>query len=219
MRALALLLPLALAGAAWASDPIPKTVRVGDIEFSARLVLDLDEIERLTGDRLDEEFSFVELTIRPLFDNMLELSRDDFTFRCRCNNERSEAVSPDMIAGAAVLALDTKRTSRGGVFSQARDSVIGGGLPGTDGRPTRTPDAPSAFGSAGYGTAETQIRAETHEDDSLLGRLGRLEIPLEPTDEPISGYLYFQVDPTRKLKHYVLSYDGVYGEFQVTFDK
>jgi len=219
MRVLVSLLALALAGGAWAADPVPKTTRVGDIEFSARLVLDLDEIERLTGDRLDEEFSLVELTVRPLFDNMLELSRADFTFRCRCDNERSEAVSPDMIAGTAVLALDTKRTSRGGVFSQARDSIIHGGAPGTGTRPTRTTDTPTGIGSAGYGTAETEIRAESREDDSLLGRLGRLELPLAPTDEPISGYLYFQVDPKRKLKHYVLSYDGVYGEFQMTFDK
>lgn len=219
MRVALILLTFSLVVPGWASEPIPQKVRVGDIEFSARLVVDVDEIEKLTGDRLDEEFSMVELTVRPLFDNMLELSREDFIFRCRCDNERSEAVSPDMIAGTAVLALENKRTSRGGVFSQAREAVIAGGAPGTGTRPTRIDNAPSSFGSATTGESETTLQAQNLEDDSLLGRLNRLEMSLDPVDEPVTGYLFFQVDPQRRLKHYVLSYDGVYGEFQMTFDK
>ena len=219
MREAILTFTLISVGALSAAQPVEKTERAGDVEFTARVVLDLDEIERIAGERLDEEFSLVEIQVRPLFDNKLELSRNDFMFRCRCDNQRSEAQSPERIAGTSVLALDTKRRSSGGVFSQAREAIIGGGAPGTGTRPTRIDGVADGIGGTTGSTEETTINARKVEEEDLLGRLKRLELPWEPTDEPISGYLYFQVDPTKRLKHYVLTYDGVYGEFQMTFDK
>ena len=194
------------------------TTRAGDIEFSARLFHQTDQIEQMLGDDLDKSYNLVEIKVRPLFDNKLELDRSDFTFRCRCNNERSEAQSPDRIAGSAVLALGEKKTKGGGVFTRQNDPLIIGGAPGTGSRPKRV-GPPDGIGGATGGGKEIELRGETIDDDTLLGRLKGLELPLDPIDEPISGFLFFQVEPNRKLKHYVLSYDGTYGEFQMHFDK
>lgn len=213
------LIALACLAAAARAETAWTAARAGDVEFSARLVLDLNQIERMLGDRLDESYTLVELKVRPLFDNMLELDRSDFVFRCRCDNEHSEAQSPSRIAGSAVLALDQKVQGGGGIFARQNDPLLVGGVPGTGTRPRRIGNTPSGIGSGGMSRVETEIRAEVSEDDTLLGHLKRLELPLEPIDEPISGYLYFQVNPKRKLKRYVLSYDGVYGEFQMQFTK
>ena len=75
------------------------TTRAGDIELSARLFHHADQVEQMLGDNLDKSYSLIEIKIRPLFDNKLQLDRADFLFRCRCTNERSEAQSPERIAG------------------------------------------------------------------------------------------------------------------------
>lgn len=212
-----------LAAPVWADDGLTEwtTTRSGNIEFSARLVYDVDRIEQMLGDSLDKSFTLVEIKILPLYDQMLELEREDFLFRCRCDNERSTAQSPERIAGSAVLALGQEKTGGGGgVFGQNNDPLIIGGVPGTGTRPRRLPGQGGGVGGAtGGGSTETTVQGKTTETGSLLDRLKALEIPLDPIDEQISGYLFFQVQPNRKLKHYVLSYDGVYGEFQMLFDK
>ncbi len=216
---LTLVLLACLAAPAGRAETAWTAARAGDVEFSARLVLDPNQIEQMLGDRVDESYTLVELKVRPLFDNMLELNRSDFVFRCRCDNEHSEAQSPSRIAGSAVLALDQKVQGGGGIFARQNDPLLVGGAPGTGTRPRRIGNTPSGIGSGGMSRVETEVRAEVSEDSTLLGRLERLELPLEPIGEPISGYLYFQVSPKRKLKRYVLSYDGVYGEFQMQFTK
>lgn len=196
------------------------TARAGDVEFSARLIHDVGTVEALLGDELDKGYSIVEIKVRPLFDNQLELDRSDFLLRCRADNERSAAQSPDRIAGTAVLALDQSRSGGGGsVFGRQNDPLIIGGTPGTGTRPRQIGTPDGVGGAVGGGTTDVRIRGETLEEGSLLARLQSLELPFEPVDEPISGHLFFQVRPNRKLKHYVLSYDGVYGEFQMQFAK
>lgn len=218
MRAFAVLIALAATAPAVAQTSWA-TARAGDIEFRARLIYELDQIESLLGDDLDKGYSVVEIEVRPLFDNKLELDRSDFLLRCRCDNERSEAQSPDRIAGSAVLALDQSKSGGGGsVFGQQNDPLIIG-APGTGSRPRRVGTPDGVGGTVGGGTTDTRIRGETVQEDSLLSRLKSLELPFEPINEPISGSLFFQVRPNRKLKHYVLSYDGVYGEFQMQFEK
>lgn len=61
--------------------------------------------------------------------------------------------------------------------------------------------------------------ADTELDESLHGRLQRLELPLDAGDKDVNGYLYFQIDPKNKRKHISLSYDGRYGEFRLSFEK
>ena len=60
---------------------------------------------------------------------------------------------------------------------------------------------------------------ETRPEATLLDRLQRLELPVGETREQVRGYLYFQVTPKHKPKHFVLGYDGSAGEYKIYFKK
>ena len=196
------------------------TTRLEDVELKARLIQDPDRIEALLGDPLDREFMLVEIEIKPFYDTKLELDRNDFTLRSRADNESSKAQSPSRIAGSAVFSVEQKRTSGGGVFAQSQDPVIIGGAPGTGSRPRRIDGvSPGIGGNLGSGTEVSVRQTEDTKLETLEERLARLELPFEPTDQDLHGYLYFQVNPKNKLKRIVFYYDGVHGEFQHQFEK
>jgi hypothetical protein len=44
-------------------------------------------------------------------------------------------------------------------------------------------------------------------------------LPLETADEPVSGYLFFEIPSKVKRKHLELSYDGSLGEFLIEFKR
>ena len=211
---------LAFAGTPLLAQTQWVTTRLEDVEFRARLIQDVDQIEQLLGDRLDGEFMLVEIEIKPYYGTKLQLERTDFTLRSRADNESSTAQSPSRIAGSAVFSLEQKSTGGGGIFSQDNDPLIIGGAPGTGSTPHRIDRVPNTIGGGGGGGTEISIqRTESTQPESLEGRLDRLELPFEETDQDIRGYLYFQVSPKNKLKRIVFYYDGVYGEFQHQFEK
>ena len=192
--------------------------RLDDAEISARIILDPNEIKSLLGTDFDREYLLLEMRVRPLYNSRVVLSRDDFIVRSRRTNERSTAMSPEEIAGTAVLVMGAGRTSKsGGIFSQETDPVIIGGAPGTGTRPRTLGGQGGAFGTGRGTSQEIKVSAEEREATSLLGRLQQLELPIGETRETVSGYLYFQVTAKHKLKHYGLTYDGNVGEFQLKF--
>ena len=219
-----MMLAFVLAGAAASAEaPDWRKADLKDVAFEFRLVQDVDEIERLVGDRLDEEFTLVEVRLRALYGTKVKLDREAFTLRSFQGNLRSTAQSPDRIAGSNVLTMQEGRAA-GGVFTQSNDGIPVGGTPGTTGQPRRVgSQIPSAVGGpvgASPSAVETAAQAPTLEQDlSLHGRLERLELPLDAGDADVNGYLYFQVDPKQNRKHLSLSYDGGYGEYRISFEK
>ncbi len=218
-------LALYIAAAALAATALPAqtqwvVTRLEDIEVKARLIQDVSQIEALLGDPLDKEFMLVEIEIKPYYGRELTLERTHFTLRSRADNESSKAQSPSRIAGSAVFSLEQKRRGGGGVFAQSQDPLIIGGAPGTSGQPRRIDGvSPRIGGTVGGGTEVSVRQTESKQPETLEGRLARLELPFDPTEEDIRGYLYFQVDPKNKLKRIVFYYDGVHGEFQHQFEK
>lgn len=191
-----------------------------DAEFEARLVRDVGEIEGLAGDRFEGEVILVEFRVRPLFGSKVALKRDDFMIRARNNNDTSPAVTPDRIAGSAVLELGAKRTNSGGsVFADDPNAPIWGGIPGTGGRPRRLGGPPSVLGGGASGEEQQTVEQRRRSDNPVLDRLQAMELPLEAHEQPVSGYLYFEIPAKIKRKHLELSYDGPLGEFLVEFKK
>jgi len=190
---------------AWSS------AKLEDVEFEARVVRDLEQIEAILGDNLDKDFVLVEMRARPLYGTKLTFAHDDFLMRCRRDNDTSNAQSPERIAGTAVLALDQTETSGGGFFQGAGAGTsvpvvgsLGRGQQGGTGRISQS---------------EVELTLETTDTETLVARLARLELPLTETDDDIQGYLYFQINPKRKLKHLELDYEGRFGEFRLQFSK
>jgi hypothetical protein len=216
---------IAIGAASGADAPEWRKADLKDVAFEFRLVQDVNEIERLLGDRLDEDFTLVEVRLRALYGTKVKLDRADFTLRSFRGNLQSEAQSPDRIAGTNVLSMQRGGAAGGGVFSESRAGIPVGGMPGTTGPPRRIgSQIPNTVGGPAGGSSAPSVESAPQmsvpqEDLSLHGRLERLELPLDAGDADVSGYLYFQVDPKQNLKHLSLSYDGRYGEFRVSFEK
>jgi len=212
---LSLSLPAAENPSAWFSS------KLDDLELKARLVRDREEIRSLLGTDMDGEYMLVEVELRPLYNTLVTLSRSDFLLRSYSDNNRSEAQSPDRIAGASVLVLGKgKMKQGGGVFTSSNDPVIIGGAPGTDSKPRRI-DNPSNLGVGGATTSTGSLEVSTKEDKgagtSLLDRLGKMELPMGETRAPLRGYLYFQLSPKYKPKQLGFTYDGTAGECKIRF--
>ena len=201
------------ANAEWLSE------RFDDAEISVRLVRDANDLISLLGTDLDRDYVLAEVKVRPLYNANVILTREDFIMRSRRNNERSTAMSPEEIAGGAVLVMGSKRVGTGspGVYSQENDPVIVGGTPGTGTRPRTLGGQGQSFGIGQASNQELTVKAEQRETTSLLERLQQHELPIGATREIVRGYLYFQVPAKHKLKHYQFTYDGNVGEFSVVF--
>jgi hypothetical protein len=225
MRIYGLTLLLVCAGLGSAADkPVWQKAELEDVEFSFRLVQDVDEIERLVGDRLDEDFTLVEVRLRALYGTKVELNRSSFTLRSFSGNDHSLAQSPDRIAGAGSLMVRPGTSGGGGVYTRGREQIpLGRGPEG--GAPRQTTGVPSEFGGSlpdggSPGTSQRGVEVPAVASDagvSLRDRLEWHELPLKAGDRDVSGYLYFQLDPKHKLKNISLTYAGRYGEVRVAF--
>jgi hypothetical protein len=212
---LSLTLPAAENPSAWFS------AKLDDLELKARLVRDSEEIRSLVGADLDGEYVLVEVELRPLYNTLVTLSRSDFLLRSYRDNERSEAQSPDRIAGASVLVLGKGKMTRvGGLQTSSVDPVIIGGAPGTGSQPRRI-DNPSNLGVGASAMSTGNVEMSTKEDKgagtSLLDRLASMELPMGQTRAPVRGYLYFQMNPKYKPKQLGFTYDGTAGECKIRF--
>lgn len=209
--------------AAWAAAlPDWYTRHLDDADFQARLVRDVGEIERITGDQFSGDVILIELRVRPLYGSHVALERGDFLLRSRRDNDTSPAQNPERIAGGAVLALGKERhTAGGGLFSDSTNAPVWGGAPGTGTRPRRLGGPPNLAGGgvSGEETQTVEQRTTTGTGDPILDRLYKVELPLETQDQPVSGYLYFEVPAKTKRKHLELSYDGGLGNFLIEFKK
>ncbi len=209
-------------GAAAGAAALPDwyTRHLDDADFQARLVRDVGEIERIAGDQFSGDVILVELRVRPLYGSHVALERGDFLLRSRRDNDTSPAQSPERIAGGAVLALGKERsTSGGGLFSDSTNAPVWGGAPGTGTRPRRLGGPPNLAGG-GVSSEEVQtVEQRTTTGDPILDRLYAVELPLETQDQPVAGYLYFEVPAKTKRKHLELSYDGELGDFLIEFKK
>lgn len=209
MRTGAISLLVGAAVLAAADQPVgPVTAKTADVEITARVIADAESQKAALGSDLNRQYVVVELTVKPRGGYPVTLGRDDFLLRSERDNERATADSPDRIAGAAVLVLGSSGSSRP-VYSESGDPVYVGGIPGTGTGPPRRINAPSdTFGGGGGTGGATTLSAAKEKPTPLLETLRRKELPLGETGRPVSGYLYFSVDPKQKIKNFHLHYKG-----------
>ena len=217
-----MLAALALIGPAAFGASLPEwyTRTLSDAEFQARLVRNPAEIRGVAGDTFEGEVIFVELRVRPLYGSDLALKRDEFLVRARNNNDTSPARAPDRIAGTGVLELGkTRSSSSDGLFKDSTNSGVWGGAPGTGTRPRRIPGPPDTLGGAVAREERQTVEQRERSEDPVLDRLYAIELPLETRDEPVSGFLFFEIPSKVKRKHLELSYDGTLGKFLIEFKR
>lgn len=213
-------LGLLAAGAAVAADSPPTvSAKAADLEISARLITDREAMVTALGSDLKRQYVVVELTVKPRGGYPVTISRDDFLLRSERDNERGTADSPERIAGAAVLVLGSTGGSRP-IHSQSGDPVFIGGIPGVPGGagpPRRIGTQDNTFGSGATSGGEATVAASKGKESPLLAKLHEKELPLGETGKPVTGYLYFPVDPQQKTKNFHLHYKGPGGTCELRF--
>ncbi len=219
MRFSAILGALALALPGLAADPPPEavTAKAEDLEITARLILDREAQIKAVGSDLNRQYVLVELTLRPRGGYPVAIRRDDFLLRSGRDNERSTGESPDRIAGGAVLVLGSKGGGRG-IHSEAGDPVFVGGLPiPGGGQPRRMGTQDNSFGNAADAEQATVTTAPAGKPTPLLEALKQKELPQGEARKPVTGLLYFPVDPKQKAKNFWLHYKGPGGVCELRF--
>ncbi len=216
-----ILLGIALAtGALAAADgPAPVSAKTTEMEITARLINDKQGVQAAVGDELKRQYTVVEVTVVPRGGYPVKITRDDFLLRSERDNERATADSPERVAGAGVLVLGGSSAGRP-VYSQSGEPVFVGGMPGVPGSgpPRRMGTQDNQFGS---GTAnapgESTTKAAQVKESPLEATLQQKELHFGEIRKPVTGYLYFPVDPNQKVKNFHLHYKGAGGVCELRF--
>jgi hypothetical protein len=192
-----------------------ESAKSNDVEISARLLVAKEAVLEAVGSDLRRQYSIVELTVKPRGNYPVTLSRDDFQLRSERDNERSTAESPERIAGSNVLVVtDAGATHAGSAPSSTTN------IPGL-GRLRRKKKAQDKTQDSDKKDEDQSAAAEPPPnaagDESLVKTLLAKELPMGETAKPVSGYLYFAVNPQQKTKNFWLRYKGPSGECEIRF--
>jgi len=207
---------LATAGVLLAAGDLPVwvTEKAADVTISARVILDKEAQVQAVGSDLNRQYVIVEVKLVPRGGYPVTMTREDFLLRSARDAEKSTAESPERIAGSAVLVLGEGGQSRP-IYSQSGDPVFVGGFPGTGGRPRRL-GSEDTFG-APAGATEAAVAPSKAKETPLLGTLQEKEVRLGEIRKPVTGLLYFPVDPKQKVKNLWLHYKGAGGTADLHF--
>jgi hypothetical protein len=170
------------------------------VEMSATLYVDRAAIQQLLGSDLGGFYVVVDVRLASRDKEKLKVFRDDFQLRTDRDGERSKPFAPSQIAGRGALVI-TRTYDGGGIAAENGGPVFGGGIGGMGG---------GGIGNAG-GTISNTTRVDSgakNKEDPLLGVLKEKVLPEKETDQPVSGLLFFPMDPKQKAKDLELTYAG-----------
>lgn len=198
---------LAFCGAALAADktlPIERTSNE-TVEITASL-LDKDQMQKELGSDLGGGIVVLRVTVRPLTEKAIAVSRDDFLLISDRDGQRTQPFAPSQIAGNSTLVVRSGQATAGGTMGQPSGPTWGG-IPGTMGRPQRGPGNGGAVGNtAGTTAAEAKVEKGDSKDNPLLGVLKEKILPEKEITDPLSGLLYFPIEGKVKPKDLELHY-------------
>jgi hypothetical protein len=200
---------LALCGAALAADktlPIERTSNE-TVEITASL-LDKDQILKELGSDLGGGILVLRVTVRPLTEKPVKVSRDDFLLISDRDGQRTQPFAPSQIAGNSTLVVRSGQATAGGTMGQPSGPVWGG-IPGTMGRPRQGPGNGGAVGNT-PGTTATEAKVDKAEskdkENPLLAVLKEKILPEKDISDPLTGLLYFPIEGKVKPKDLELHY-------------
>ena len=162
------------------------------VELAATLYADRAAIQQLLGSDLGGFYVVVDVRLTPRDKEKLKVFRDDFLLRTDRDGERSKPFAPSQIAGRGALII-TRTYDGGGVAAENGGPVFGGGI-----------------GNAG-GNVSNNTRVDSgakNKEDPLLAVLKEKVLPEKESDQPVSGLLFFPMEPKQKAKDLELTYAG-----------
>jgi hypothetical protein len=201
-RSLLVALILAAAAAAAPKPVVPPASKASNmqVELAATLYADRAAIQQLLGSDLGGFYVVVDVRLTPRDKEKLKVFRDDFLLRTDRDGERSKPFAPSQIAGRGALII-TRTYDGGGVAAENGGPVFGGGIGGMSG---------GGIGNAG-GNVSNNTRVDSgakNKEDPLLAVLKEKVLPEKESDQPVSGLLFFPMEPKQKAKDLELTYAG-----------
>jgi hypothetical protein len=190
-----------------ATKPAP-SAKTGNarLEMTAALYVDRAAIKELLGSDLDGYYVVIDVRLAPKTDEKFQVSRDDFELRTDRDGERSKPFAPSQIAGRSALVI--KRTSDGGGIGAENGGPRFGGM-GMGG---------GGMGSSGGVSRNSGVSVGPKgKVDPLLAALEEKVLPEKESDEPLSGLLFFPMEPKQKAKDLELTYSGTGSKMLVRF--
>ena len=181
-----------LLGAAFGADikSLPTQAGNGNIDLAGKVFIENNDIQQLLGAPMDPGYIVVRIKVEPRMLQAIRISADDFTLVSRKDGERSDALMPSQIGGAANLILKSKTTYAGS--------------PGVS--------------STAVGVTPAGKQAATDRDNSPLIKILESKMLADTeTKEPVEGLLYFLLEGKNKVKDLGLLYKGPAGRLAMDF--
>ena len=207
------LLPLLLVSAAFAAHkPLPTpTAKTGNmmVEMTATLYVDKASIEQLLGSDLGGYYVVIDVHLTPKNSEKFKVFRDDFQLRSDRDGERSKPFAASQIAGRGALVV-SRTYDGGGVAAESGGPVFGGGIGGMD--------VGGIGNSAGTISNSAKMESGSKKKESpVLAALTAKILQEKEIDQPLSGLLYFPMDPKQKIKDLELTYAGPGSKLSLRF--
>ncbi len=170
---------------------LPNQAGNGNIDLAGTVFIDSKDIQQVLGTTLDPGYIVVRIKVEPRMLQAIRISADDFTLVSRKDGERSEALVPSQIGGAANLILRSKTTHDGspGVSSTSVNVTPATGKAAPESQPTKL--------------QESLLQSKMLKDTE--------------TKEPVEGLLYFLLEGKNKVKDLGLLYKGPAGHLAMDF--
>jgi len=179
---------------AFAADikSLPNQAGNGNIDLAGKVFIENNDIQQLLGAPMDPGYIVVRIKVEPRMLQAIRISADDFTLVSRKDGERSDALMPSQIGGAANLILKSKTTYAGS--------------PGV---------SSTAVGVTAAGSK--QAGQENRDNSALIKILESKMLADTETKEPVEGLLYFLLEGKNKAKDLGLLYKGPAGRLAMDF--
>jgi len=193
-----LLACVALAAHKPAPTPTNKTGNAM-VEMTATLYADRESIQQLLGSDLGGYYVVVDVRLTPKNDEKVKVFRDDFQLHTDRDGEKSKPFAPSQIAGRGALIVTPSSEGRGG--------GLGVGLGGL------------GMGSGGDTVTNTSKmdKGSKNKENPILSVLNEKVLPEKEIDKPISGLLFFPMEPKQKIKDLQLTYSGPGSKLMLRF--
>lgn len=193
----------------------PKTTPVGhasndSVEIEAKLYVDREAIAQILGSDLGGYYIVVDVKLSPR--SKIPIWRDDFLLRTDRDGERSKPFQASQIAGKGSLIVSG--TGQGAVMGQQRGPVWGGI---GNSRPSLGPADGGGMGNTAAVIANKASVDEHKKADPVYDALNSKIFPEKETADPLSGLLYFVMEPKQKVKDLELIYTSPKGKLSIRF--
>ncbi len=174
-------------------------------------LLSEEELKEKLGSNLGGFYVVIEVTVSPKT-KPYTISRDDFLLRTDRDGERSKPFAPTQIAGKGALIVSQTGGGRG--IMGDNNGPIWGGYPG-GGRPQRI--GGDGGGSSSESETQTKVVKGQDKENPVLAALTARILQEKEVQGPLTGLLYFAMEPKQKPKELELIYTTPAGKLNLRF--